>query len=212
MLIWCICMLFTKSMISVWIISTTIMWLMVITVGVAITKHWRLHVRRRWQRLAVVRVRIGTELMMTVVGWCAWSVAHALVMIMLMGLRLLIWWVVKAVWWAWRNGLLASIKITFIHEATWLCAHKTYPIFPLASVCALHGWTIVLGFGRWDGLESAWRRRLSGRWTDLCKFRWLNVIGLCSWIVSTNWFQNELRKQTKRDGQRKRVWICAIES
>lgn len=64
------------------------MWLVVITVGVAITKHWRLHVGRR--RLTVIRMRIRAELMMAVVRRSSRvAVRHAL-MIMLMGLWLLI--------------------------------------------------------------------------------------------------------------------------
>lgn len=39
-----------------------------ITVGVPITEHRRLHVGRRRQRLTVIGVRIRPELVMTVVG------------------------------------------------------------------------------------------------------------------------------------------------
>lgn len=78
---------------------------------------------------------------------------------------------------------LPLVNFSFIFRATL----ETYPIFPLISIsiCSLHRWTVVFGLGRWNGFESAWGRWLSGWRTDLCYFRWLNVIGLCSWIVST---------------------------
>lgn len=98
-------------MISVRIISTVIVWLVMITVGVAITEHRRLHMRR----LTVIRIR--AKLVMTVMRRSSRAVGHAL-MIMLMGLllRLLLSCrrcrVVEAIWRARRNWLLeARVKL-----------------------------------------------------------------------------------------------------
>lgn len=66
---------------------------------------------------------------------------------------------------------------------------ETYPIFPLTSISisirSLHWWPVVFRLRRRNGLEGAWGWWLGGWRTDLSYFRWLNIIGLCSWIIST---------------------------
>ncbi len=68
------------------------MWLMMITIRIAITKHRRLHVRWRRQSLSVIRVWIRTKLMVTIVRRSTGAISHALMMIMLMSLR---WWLLS---------------------------------------------------------------------------------------------------------------------